>query len=381
MTAAFRCLLPAFLAGVFLVPGGAAGLDRVKFRHDGNEITVGGEILVTTVDDDLLLLGQDGVMWRVKPDDLVERTEDAEKFKPLSVDEIRKSLLDGLPRGFEVHQTAHYLICHKASQAYATWTGALLERLYGAFANFWANKGMKLSNPRWPMVVVVYPDKGSYRRHLKKELGAGVGDIVGYYHMRSNRIVMYDLTRSTRRLRGRGATRAQINQHLSRGESAKLVATVVHEATHQIAFNCGLHTRLSDVPLWLSEGIAMYFETPDLHSTTGWRGIGRINRHRLTGFRKYRQKNKKASLKTLLSEDKRFRDSKTSGDAYAEAWTLTYFLLRAHQKELVAYLEMLSQKKPLAYDSPEVRLHEFEQHFGELEKLEADFLNYVRRLR
>ena len=50
-----------------------------------------------------------------------------------------------------------------------------------------------------------------------------------------------------------------------------VTVTVIHEATHQIAFNCGLHTRYADNPLWLTEGMALYFETPDLRSRSGWR--------------------------------------------------------------------------------------------------------------
>ena len=59
------------------------------------------------------------------------------------------------------------------------------------------------------------------------------------------------------------------------------VSTIVHEATHQIAFNSGLHQRLSDCPKWFSEGVAMYCETPDLKSSEGWAGIGAVNRNRL----------------------------------------------------------------------------------------------------
>ena len=57
---------------------------------------------------------------------------------------------------------------------------------------------------------------------------------------------------------------------MAQPEALRTVSTIVHEATHQIAFNCGLHTRLSDCPRWFSEGIAMYFETPDLRSAKGW---------------------------------------------------------------------------------------------------------------
>ena len=65
------------------------------------------------------------------------------------------------------------------------------------------------------------------------------------------------------------------------------MATIIHEATHQLAFNCGMQNRYADIPLWLSEGIAIYFETPDLRNKRGWRSIGSVNRVRLAEFRRY----------------------------------------------------------------------------------------------
>ena len=66
-----------------------------------------------------------------------------------------------------------------------------------------------------------------------------------------------------------------------------MVATIIHEATHQLAFNRGLQARFADVPLWVSEGIALYFETPDLRNSRGWQTVGAVNRVRLDRFRQY----------------------------------------------------------------------------------------------
>ena len=95
---------------------------------------------------------------------------------------------------------------------------------------------------------------------------------------------------------------------LSQRAAVPLVATIVHEATHQIAFNCGLQTRLSDIPLWLCEGMAVYFEAPDLASSRGWRGIGRVNYPRLTTFRRNQPTWRRDTLVTMLADNQRFRD-------------------------------------------------------------------------
>jgi hypothetical protein len=160
------------------------------------------------------------------------------------------------------------------------------------------------------------------------------------------------------------------------------VATIVHEATHQIAFNTGLQTRFADIPLWLSEGLAVYFETPDLQSAKGWRGIGAVNASRLAKFREYRQTRPAGSLRTLIADDKRLRDARAALDAYAEAWALNYYLLQTHPREYLAYLQTLSAKQPLMWDDPETRLREFQNAFGQdLDQLDADFLRHMDKLR
>ena len=155
---------------------------------------------------------------------------------------------------------------------------------------------------------------------------------------------------------------------------------MIHEATHQIAFNCGLQTRYADIPLWISEGIAVYFETPDLSSKKGWGSIHSINLVRLAAFREYIQRRPSDSLQTLVADDSRFRDTTKAADAYAEAWALNYFLIRQKPKQYRAYLQLLSAKKQLLWDDPDARLSEFTAAFGDPAALELDFQRYMLKL-
>ena len=105
-----------------------------------------------------------------------------------------------------------------------------------------------------------------------------------------------------------------------------------------------------------------------------------MNQLRLGQFLAYARRRPDDSLVTLLTEDKRFKDPKTAEDAYAEAWALTYFLIRRHPEQYVAYLRVLSAKKPMLWDDAPTRLAEFKQAFGDdLKKLDADFLRYMLR--
>jgi hypothetical protein len=358
-------------------------MDYVTFRRDGREIQQSGRVLVEAQDGGLLLLARDGVLWTIGPDEKIKHTSDDVPFEPYSREEMAKELLAVLPRNFEVYQTTHYLIFYDTSRAYAQWCGSLFERLYLAFRNYWTHKGFELAEPEFPLVAIIFADKQAYLEFSRGDLGDAAEIICGYYNLMTNRMTMYDLTgtASGGRQSVSVTNAAQINQILARPDALQTVSTIVHEATHQIAFNCGLHARLSDCPLWISEGIAVYFETPDLQSAKGWSGIGAVNQLRWRQFLDYLQRRPADSLQTLIASDKRFREGKQSIDAYGEAWALTYFLIRQHPKEYVAYLRMLSEKKPLLTDPPETRLDQFQKFFGDIDKLNADFLRYMSRLR
>ena len=368
---------------VLVETGPAHALDRVVMRRDGKEFGVEGKLLVEAEDGGLLILARDGVLWAITPEEKVKHTTDELLFRAFSKDEMQKLLLAELPPGFKAHQTAHYLICYDTSEAYARWCGALFERLHRAFTNYWSLRGFELSEPELPLVAIVFAQQDSYIEFTRGELGDAGEAIHSYFSLRTNRMTMYDLTgiEALRRARRLGTTSARINQILSQPKAAETVANTIHEATHQIAFNCGLHQRYSSCPVWFSEGIATYFETPDLRSSKGWRGIGTVNRWRLARFRRYLRTRPANSLESLLADDKRFHDVKQSKDAYAEAWALTYYLIRRRGKQYVAYLKMLSKKAPAVQDDPKTRLQEFQDIFGDLKRLDRDLLRHVARVR
>ena len=368
-----------FFSGVAVV----SAVDRITYRRDGKEHEIGGRLLVTAQDGGLLLLARDGTLWAIPPEEQVKHTSDDSPFKPFTREELSKKLLAELPANFEVLHTAHYAIFYDTSKPYASWCGSLFERLYLAFTNYWTRKGFAIKEPEFPLVAIVFADRAAYLKFSKPELGDIGPSVVGYFSLTSNRMTMYDLSgmEGSGGARGRGGTMAQINQILSQPQALQTVATVVHEATHQIAFNCGLHTRLSDCPSWFSEGIALYFETPDLRSAKGWNVIGDINYPRLTRFQDFSRRRGADSLETLISNDKRFHDVKQGLDAYSEAWALTYYLIHKKPKQYIAYLKQLSEKKALLTDKPETRREEFEKIFGSLQKLDEEFMRYTGQLK
>ena len=362
----------------------AAAMDQVTFRRDGKAKEVIGRLLVEAKDGGLLVMARDGVIWAIPPEEQVEHTSDQQPFQPFTREEMKTRLLKELPEGFRVQSTTHYMVFYNTSPAYAQWCGSLFEQLYTAFTTFWTRKGFELKPAgvsagghrlrRQSILPEVFPARSGRRGRIDHRL------------LRTDEQSDDDVRSDG--CRGAGPrSRAESNGGADQPDSrparcVRTVATIIHEATHQIAFNCGLHTRLSDCPLWFSEGIAEYFETPDLRSAKGWRGIGKdVNPPRFEQFRRYLGVRPANSLETLLGDDTRFRDPKRSLDAYSEAWAITYFLIRQHPKQYVAYLAMLSKKTPLLQDDRQTRIDEFRHAFGELESVDAEFMRYMGRLR
>jgi hypothetical protein len=368
---------------------GTRRAERVAFVQGGLQRSIEGRISVEAADGGVLLEATDGTLWIIDGGELRSRESLDSPFKPLSHNQLAERLLAELPTGFRIHTTPHYVVCYNTSRAYAQWTSSLLERLYKAFTNYWINQGLALREPEFPLPVLVFADRTLYEAASRDDLPGGTGNIVGYYSLRSNRVNMFDLT-GAEAVRGaasdrdggsrRGSMR-EINHMLSHPDALPLVATIVHEATHQIAFNCGLATRYADIPLWLCEGMAVYFEAPDLASTRGWRGIGKVNYPRLEVFRENVPNWNKESFERLLATDTRFRDPQTAFAAYADAWALNYYLIKYKPKAYADYLKMLAEKRPLADDNERTRLEEFRQHFGDLGRLEQEFLKQMSRVK
>ena len=373
------------LLGLALVgaPSVASSADVFRFRRDGATMEVFGKQVVAAADGGRLVLAPDGVLWSLQPTEQIQQDSSEVPFQLLSKDQLIQHLGEELPDGFEFHQTAHYIVCHNTTKAYAQWCGALYERLYRAFLNFWRQRGMDLQDPEAPLIAIVFDSEAAYEEYSREELGARAGSIIGYYSFRTNRITSYDLTgidQRTSRVRLSNAKR--VNQILMQPRALPTVATIVHEATHQLAFNCGLHQRYADIPLWVSEGLAVYFETPDLRSKRGWRGIGNVNPTRLRQFRRYLPARPKGSLATLIVDDHQFRDPRLATNVYAESWAFCHFLLNRHPREFTQYMKVLSQKKPMVHGRSNDRLRVFKQSFtSDLGDLDESFLRYVAGLR
>ena len=221
--------------------------------------------------------------------------------------------------------------------------------------------GLDLSEPPGPLPVIIFADEHAFKLYGPAAmLVHSREESKGYYPIRMNRIALYDLTAGKEK---RARSVAEIKRRTA--ASAFNMATIVHEATHQIAFNSGLHLRFADNPLWLAEGMAMYFEAPDRTADT----ISKRSATQSSAVRSVSRLHPPPaecdSLATLVSRTDRFTDSLKAADAYAEAWASPGSSPRKRPQEYVAYLKQFSKKPPLIWDEPATRLADFKSAFGE----------------
>lgn len=158
-------------------------------------------------------------------------------------------------------------------------------------------------------------------------------------------------------------------------------ATIIHEATHQLAYNTGLHSRIGWNPRWIVEGLATVFEAPGIRDGTKNRtAASRINRGRFVRFGNFAaERYKTKSLESFLASDKMFQASMS--DAYAQAWAFSFFLIETRPRKYGELLKTIAAREPLSGYPAEQRVADFRRIVADnLNLLEAEFLRFMKRI-
>lgn len=293
--------------------------------------------------------------------DAVSRYRPLGRFEPWSLLELREQLGREFGGEFRVTSTEHYLVVVPAG-ARDDWAKQF-EALYRQFVVVFSARGFSLRAPRFPLVAVVLPHRAAFERFCQRAGVTASAELRGFYLPSSNRVVLYDPE-------GTGGA-----------ASGGLHATVIHEATHQVAYNVGLHSRVKADPKWVVEGLATVFEREAvrLNDRRGpiWQ---RVHPERYGRFQHVRVRRwSPERLKELLGSDDWFETEPL--DAYATAWALSFYLLERLPVEYGNYLRKLSQRDPWEDDTAEQRLRDFQAVFGrDLSAFEQGWLRYYREL-
>jgi hypothetical protein len=355
--------------------------DHFVYETPDGRQSVEGQLVART-DAEILFVSRDGRMHLVASNRAVQLQE-GDKPQPFTKEEMIGQLRREFGGGFRIFHTNHYVVCYNCDSDFARSCGSLFERLHRAFTNYFLKAGFEVKASEYPLVAVVFGEERDFLTYASRELGEDMArNVIGYYSFLTNRMVLYDMQAHAAHHGlgnvGRKVPPAQRGIH---SLAAANIATVVHEATHQLAYNCGFHQRFSDNPLWVAEGMAMFVEAPDA-AALNWTRIGEINKPRLDLFRKrhFGSNAVPVEIGPLIKSDDLLRGKDTALEAYSDAWALTFFLIRTHREQFFQYLKSLAKKRPLDQDTPEQRLADFQAIFGELQPLQDEFVRYMRAL-
>jgi hypothetical protein len=351
-----------FVAAMVTACAAPAGGAEFMFRARVDGRMLEGKPLSWT-SGQMLLLGRDGRLHEFNPTTAKEAQKTSPRFFGYSASEMKTVLQQEFGRESDVSTTRHYLVVHPRGER-DQWANRF-EDLYNRFEHYFRVRGFSLEEPPYPLVAVVFRDQAQYQKNAEASGTPMRPDTLGHYDPTSNRVFLFDVTTG--------------DSGIDWSENA---ATIIHEATHQTAYNVGIHKRFTAAPLWMIEGLATMFEAPGVwnaqydHSQSD-----RINRGRLADFHKYtRARRKPGSLLALLSTDQAFRGDVIA--AYAEAWALSFYLCETQPRLYAAYLNKTASR-PLFSDYPAAeRIADFQDTFGsEMKMFEMKFLRYMEEIK
>jgi hypothetical protein len=343
-----RKLLDPRALGLEVPPGPVSpgrGL-RVVTRSESGESVVARVHM--KIGDHYLVILPDGQIV-VRPETATTLTE--RPFVAADKTALAERLTASEFRGFKIKQSKHYLYIYNTSEEFALGTSRILESMLPGVTRFMAAQKLEVADPEVPLVVIMFRTEEQFQNYRRMPAG-----VVAYYHTVTNQVLMFEQSRLFE----------------SRPDLAiqQAISTIAHEGTHQILHNIGVQQRLSQWPMWISEGIAEFFAPTTVGKRLTWKGPAQVNDMRMFELEQY-VKSKGAADPDGATVRHTVLAGRLTSTGYASAWALTHYLATKRRTEFNKYLTQVAQLGPLAgaieQQPPGVvpdNLVLFEQHFG-----------------
>lgn len=386
--------LPRLVAILFFLGAIAAAEEKIDLRclelKVGEEKYLGRQFI--SDNEFCWLLEKDGRLRNIELAGVTGFRQVSTVYKPFSQNEMRSVLLKEFGRTFEVESRGQHLVV--APLGKARLAADILDRTSKSFVSYFTRRNLKLDKVDLPLVTVVFQTQQDFQAYCQQEKVKRTTGLRGFYSPTTNRVALYFEQPAPATARSSFgdftsmATETSEESNLSpfRKETVwgapqgpgSFADTLVHETTHQMGFNTGLHSRLGDDPTWVVEGLAMLFEgdanRDDEKAQTSV--SQRINRERFVWFQEYKKlRRKPKSLEDFLTSDAKFETATL--DAYSESWALMFFLAETRSSQLAGYLKKLAYRTELGQYTPMRRLDDFKASFGkDLVQLEAQYLRF-----
>ena len=178
-----------------------------------------------------------------------------------------------------------------------------------------------------------------------------------------------------------GGTSGSRGIFMSRGSDKQIMtfyqpplttSVLLHEGTHQF-----INIVCSNVPIWINEGLATYYESSKFEGTSLKTNI--VNQNRLQLIRDLILKKDVPRLEDIIN----IRQANFTIYEYAQCWSLVYFFMNYNQgqyaDELEAYFEAIKRK---GFENRPQHKQLFENTFKvKFEVLERQWEDYILKLR
>lgn len=288
-------------------------------------------------------------------------------------------------------ESKHFLIVGNAGDELLELLLFQAEAFYPEFLAHFRQKGFAVQPPASRLHLLAFDSQAGFEAYLNQKMPDSV---TGLYVPRSNRLVVYDFARNrtftSERDRIETALQNRQRQQHSLEHSRQLgqfrrdasefratinTSTILHELTHQLAFNCGLLNRQGDTPAWLVEGMAVYFEAT---INGNWQGPGEANRSRAITLAQGIEARQLLTLRELVTTDDWLTRGKqeTIWLGYSQGWVLFRLLMREHPRALRRYLELIQGRR-----TPDHRWTDFAECFGpDVAPLERAYREYLKEV-
>lgn len=250
---------------------------------------------------------------------------------------------------------SHFTIVCESGSSTSPAVAGLLETIRSRVSRAMTAYGLALDTTTGPLVWRYFEDREQYRNYARLVDHASGAFVDAYYSTRSNHVVMFC-----------GA--------LPETVSTERIVVLTHEMTHQLAYNSGLQKRGVMYPLWVSEGLATFFETCALSESQRGAYAGRARRLGELGA-----SGRLLPLYDLAALAGPEALGMSPADIYAQCWGLLAFLAQHRPDALSAYLAGSAQL-PLGRRSSAALRRDFVEHFGAIDAVERQWRQFVASL-
>lgn len=291
--------------------------------------------------DQTLLMRNDGAIQSLLNSDISDKTILTERFQSIDRGELANQLHREFGKRYSIRHEGVYLVVAQPEHMLA-WSQRF-RSIHHSFQLYCTTRNLPIRPIEFPLTAIVFGTRNEFTRYAHNEGAKLPPTCVGYYSQNSNRIVLYESPTAI---------------------AQETLETICHEATHQLAFNTGLHQRLASTPLWVAEGFATMFESPLMSGLQSRQGRSHWPESRKTEWRSLVKRPDVVHqvIDSMIRSDTSFEND--SQRAYCLSWAMTAYLSQRRPKQFSQYLSHIASMPPFEKYEPADRQSDFQRIFA-----------------